>query len=38
MGKKKDAGLSLKDEIRIKVPDSLADFKTDLVSMHNIVE
>ena len=36
--KKKDAGLSLKDEIRIKVPDSLADFKTDLVSMHNIVE
>ena len=37
-GKKKDAGLSLKDNVQIKVPDSLKDFEPDLVSMHHLVK
>ena len=34
--KKKEKNLSLKDAIKIKVPEELSDFKEDLIKMHNI--
>jgi valyl-tRNA synthetase len=33
---KKEKGLSLKDEIKIKIPKELSIFKKDLIAMHNI--
>ena len=33
---KKDKGLSLKDSIKITIPDNLTIFSKDFVSMHNI--
>ena len=35
---KKDKGLSLKDSIKITIPDNLTMFSKDFVSMHNIEE
>ena len=35
---KKDKGLSLKDSIKITIPDNLSMFSKDFVSMHNIEE
>jgi valyl-tRNA synthetase len=34
--RKKDDGKTLRDEIKIKIPKSLEDYKKDLVAMHNI--
>ncbi len=35
--KKKEAGKSLRAEIKIKIPKELEDYKKDLIAMHNIV-
>ncbi len=35
---KKNQNLSLKDSIKIKIPDNLSLFKNDLKSMHNLIE
>ncbi|MDP2628667.1 MAG: valine--tRNA ligase [Nanoarchaeota archaeon] len=33
---KKERGISLRDEIKIKIPKELEDYKKDLIAMHNI--
>lgn len=35
--KKKEAGISLREEIRVKIPKKLKPFERDLISMHHIV-
>jgi valyl-tRNA synthetase len=34
---KKEQGKSLRDEIKIKIPKNLEDYKKDLIAMHNII-